>query len=171
MGFRVAQQRVEDSCLSTQPFPLSREFINGSDAFCTSVASGMLSAMLEKLRSAAGSDGQQCQILQQVSSIEVCEGQARGPSGLCCAGIAAYCQGIFDYFMLRIRWFKHHSKGMVLRARPPLTPVSRPALAVSNELVRTQQPGFSGHFREMEGVCLHPRADPQLATALGLSQL
>lgn len=52
-------------------FPLSREFINGSDAFCTSKASGMLSAMLEKLRSAAGSDGQQCQILQQVSSIEV----------------------------------------------------------------------------------------------------
>ncbi|XP_074990101.1 signal transducer and activator of transcription 6 isoform X1 [Calonectris borealis] len=52
--------------LENQPW----EFINGSDAFCTSVASGMLSAMLEKLRSAAGSDGQQCQILQQVSGIE-----------------------------------------------------------------------------------------------------
>ncbi|KAM6231326.1 signal transducer and activator of transcription 6 isoform 2-T2 [Spheniscus humboldti] len=52
--------------LENQPW----EFINGSDAFCTSMASGMLSAMLEKLRSAAGSDGQQCQILQQVSSIE-----------------------------------------------------------------------------------------------------
>ncbi|KAM7079936.1 signal transducer and activator of transcription 6 isoform 2-T3 [Ciconia maguari] len=52
--------------LENQPW----EFINGSDAFCTSMASGMLSAMLEKLRSAASSDGQQCQILQQVSSIE-----------------------------------------------------------------------------------------------------
>uniref|UniRef100_A0A8C5X923 Signal transducer and activator of transcription n=1 Tax=Malurus cyaneus samueli TaxID=2593467 RepID=A0A8C5X923_9PASS len=52
--------------LENQPW----EFINGSDAFCTSMASGMLSAMLEKLRSAAGSDGQQCQILQQVNSIE-----------------------------------------------------------------------------------------------------
>ncbi|XP_075301938.1 signal transducer and activator of transcription 6 isoform X1 [Opisthocomus hoazin] len=52
--------------LENQPW----EFINGSDAFCTSVAGGMLSAMLEKLRSAAGSEGQQCQILQQVSSIE-----------------------------------------------------------------------------------------------------
>ncbi|XP_027301234.3 signal transducer and activator of transcription 6 isoform X2 [Anas platyrhynchos] len=52
--------------LENQPW----EFINGSDAFCTSVASGMLSAMLEKLRSAASSDGQQCQILQQVSNIE-----------------------------------------------------------------------------------------------------
>ncbi|XP_054663269.1 signal transducer and activator of transcription 6 isoform X1 [Grus americana] len=52
--------------LENQPW----EFINGSDAFCTSVASGMLSAMLEKLRSAASSDGQQCQILQQVSSVE-----------------------------------------------------------------------------------------------------
>ncbi|XP_042652740.1 signal transducer and activator of transcription 6 isoform X2 [Tyto alba] len=52
--------------LENQPW----EFINGSDAFCTSMASGMLSAMLEKLRSAASSDGQQCQILQQVSGIE-----------------------------------------------------------------------------------------------------
>ncbi|XP_062488630.1 signal transducer and activator of transcription 6 isoform X2 [Pezoporus occidentalis] len=52
--------------LENQPW----EFINGSDAFCTSVASGMLSAMLEKLRSAASSDGQQCQILQQVNGIE-----------------------------------------------------------------------------------------------------
>ncbi|XP_029892603.1 signal transducer and activator of transcription 6 isoform X2 [Aquila chrysaetos chrysaetos] len=52
--------------LENQPW----EFINGSDTFCTSMAGGMLSAMLEKLRSAAGSDGQQCQILQQVNSIE-----------------------------------------------------------------------------------------------------
>lgn len=52
--------------LENQPW----EFINGSDAFCSSMASRMLSAMLEKLRSAAGSDGQQCQILQQVSNIE-----------------------------------------------------------------------------------------------------
>ncbi|XP_068853757.1 signal transducer and activator of transcription 6 [Aphelocoma coerulescens] len=52
--------------LENQPW----EFINGSDTFCTSMASGMLSDMLEKLRSAASSDGQQCQILQQVSSIE-----------------------------------------------------------------------------------------------------
>uniref|UniRef100_A0A8C9U431 Signal transducer and activator of transcription n=1 Tax=Serinus canaria TaxID=9135 RepID=A0A8C9U431_SERCA len=52
--------------LENQPW----EFINGSDAFCTSMASRMLSDMLEKLRSAAGSDGQQCQILQQVSNIE-----------------------------------------------------------------------------------------------------
>ncbi|KAM6189050.1 signal transducer and activator of transcription 6 isoform 1-T3 [Sarcoramphus papa] len=52
--------------LENQPW----EFINGSDAFCTSVAGRMLSTMLEKLRGAAGSDGQQCQILQQVSSIE-----------------------------------------------------------------------------------------------------
>ncbi|XP_066193540.1 signal transducer and activator of transcription 6 [Sylvia atricapilla] len=52
--------------LENQPW----EFINGSDAFCSSVANGMLSAMLEKLRSAAGSEGQQCQILQQVNSIE-----------------------------------------------------------------------------------------------------
>ncbi|KAM6100885.1 signal transducer and activator of transcription 6 [Pterocles gutturalis] len=52
--------------LEDQPW----EFITGSDAFCTSVASGMLSAMLEKLRGAAGSNGQQCQILQQVSGIE-----------------------------------------------------------------------------------------------------
>ncbi|XP_009892691.1 PREDICTED: signal transducer and activator of transcription 6 [Charadrius vociferus] len=52
--------------LENQPW----EFINGSDAFCTSVASGMLSAMLEKLRGAASGDGQQCQILQQISGIE-----------------------------------------------------------------------------------------------------
>ncbi|KAM8990465.1 signal transducer and activator of transcription 6 isoform 3-T3 [Ara ararauna] len=52
--------------LENQPW----EFVNGSDAFCTSVASGMLSAMLEKLRSAASSNGQQCQILQQVNGIE-----------------------------------------------------------------------------------------------------
>uniref|UniRef100_A0A8C8ARK6 Signal transducer and activator of transcription n=2 Tax=Strigidae TaxID=30459 RepID=A0A8C8ARK6_9STRI len=52
--------------LENQPW----EFINGSDTFCTSVAGAMLSAMLEKLRGAAGSDGQQCQILQQVSGIE-----------------------------------------------------------------------------------------------------
>ncbi|XP_025903059.1 signal transducer and activator of transcription 6, partial [Nothoprocta perdicaria] len=52
--------------LENQPW----EFLHGSDAFCTSVASGMLSAMLEKLRSAAGSDGQQCHLLQQVSSLE-----------------------------------------------------------------------------------------------------
>ncbi|KAM9214514.1 signal transducer and activator of transcription 6 [Leptosomus discolor] len=57
--------------LENQPW----EFVNGSDAFCTSVASGMLSAMLEKLRSTASSDGQQCQILQQVSSIENTYGQ------------------------------------------------------------------------------------------------
>ncbi|XP_071656172.1 signal transducer and activator of transcription 6 isoform X3 [Patagioenas fasciata] len=55
--------------LENQPW----EFINGSDAFCTSVASGMLAAMLEKLRGAAGSDGQQCQILQQISSVELLE--------------------------------------------------------------------------------------------------
>ncbi|KAM6038606.1 signal transducer and activator of transcription 6 isoform 2-T2 [Theristicus caerulescens] len=52
--------------LENQPW----EFINGSDAFCTNVAGGILSAMLEKLRSAASSNEQQCQILQQVSSIE-----------------------------------------------------------------------------------------------------
>ncbi|XP_058678068.1 signal transducer and activator of transcription 6 [Ammospiza caudacuta] len=52
--------------LENQPW----EFINGSDAFCTSMASRMLSDMLDKLRSAAGSDGQQCQILQQISNIE-----------------------------------------------------------------------------------------------------
>ncbi|CAN0016571.1 unnamed protein product [Bubo scandiacus] len=52
--------------LENQPW----EFINGSDTFCTSVAGAMLSAMLEKLRGAAGSDEQQCQILQQVSGIE-----------------------------------------------------------------------------------------------------
>ncbi|XP_068266096.1 LOW QUALITY PROTEIN: signal transducer and activator of transcription 6 [Nyctibius grandis] len=52
--------------LENQPW----EFINGSDAFCASVAGGMLSAMLEKLRGAAGTNGQPCQILQQVSSIE-----------------------------------------------------------------------------------------------------
>uniref|UniRef100_A0A8C3D8D7 Signal transducer and activator of transcription n=1 Tax=Corvus moneduloides TaxID=1196302 RepID=A0A8C3D8D7_CORMO len=52
--------------LENQPW----EFINGSDTFCTSMASRMLSDMLEKLRSAASSDGQQCQILQQVSGIE-----------------------------------------------------------------------------------------------------
>lgn len=56
--------------------------------------------MLEKLRSAASSDGQQCQILQQVNSIEVRRGRARGPSGLCCSGITAGCQGRCDYFML-----------------------------------------------------------------------
>lgn len=48
------------------------------------MANGMLSAMLEKLRSAASSDGQQCQILQQVNSIEV----HRDPG----AGIAAISQ-------------------------------------------------------------------------------
>ncbi|XP_069735755.1 signal transducer and activator of transcription 6 [Phaenicophaeus curvirostris] len=52
--------------LENQPW----EFINGSDAFCTSMASGMLSAMLEKLRGLAGSEGQPCQILQQVNGIE-----------------------------------------------------------------------------------------------------
>ncbi|XP_037226806.1 signal transducer and activator of transcription 6 isoform X1 [Falco rusticolus] len=52
--------------LENQPW----EFLNGSDAFCTSVAGGMLSAMLEKLRSTASSDRQQCQILQQVSGVE-----------------------------------------------------------------------------------------------------
>lgn len=84
----AAQGRVEDSCPSAQPFLLSREFINGSDAFCTSVASGMLAAMLEKLRGAAGSDGQQCQILQQISGVEVRRGRERGPSGSCRAGAA-----------------------------------------------------------------------------------
>ncbi|XP_053907252.1 signal transducer and activator of transcription 6 isoform X2 [Cuculus canorus] len=52
--------------LENQPW----EFINGSDAFCTDMASGMLSAMLEKLRSAAGGDGQPCHVLQQVNDIE-----------------------------------------------------------------------------------------------------
>ncbi|XP_063997591.1 signal transducer and activator of transcription 6 isoform X2 [Pogoniulus pusillus] len=51
--------------LENQPW----EFISGSDTFCSSVAQGLLSAMLEKLRSAS-SEGQQGQILQQVSSIE-----------------------------------------------------------------------------------------------------
>lgn len=72
-------------------FPLSREFINGSDAFCTSVADRMLSAMLEKLRSAAGTDGQQCQILQQVSTIEVCRDPGAG---------SRWLPGKLDYFML-----------------------------------------------------------------------
>ncbi|XP_062453505.1 signal transducer and activator of transcription 6 isoform X3 [Rhea pennata] len=52
--------------LENQPW----EFLHGSDAFCTSMATGMLSAMLEKLRSATSSDGHPCQILQQVSSLE-----------------------------------------------------------------------------------------------------
>lgn len=76
-------------------FPLSREFINGSDAFCTSKASGMLSAMLEKLRSAAGSDGQQCQILQQVSSIEV-----HGDAGAGSCWDRSQFPGKLDYLML-----------------------------------------------------------------------
>ncbi|XP_054253122.1 signal transducer and activator of transcription 6 [Indicator indicator] len=52
--------------LENQPW----EFISGSDAFCTSMARGLLSAMVEKLHSIASSEGQQGQILQQVSSIE-----------------------------------------------------------------------------------------------------
>lgn len=76
----VCARREGRGFVPTRPSPLlPREFINGSDAFCTSVASGMLSAMLEKLRSAASSDGQQCQILQQVSNIEVCGGPGAGP--------------------------------------------------------------------------------------------
>uniref|UniRef100_H9H134 SH2 domain-containing protein n=1 Tax=Meleagris gallopavo TaxID=9103 RepID=H9H134_MELGA len=51
--------------LENQPW----EFIHGPDTFCTSVAQGLLSVMLERLRSAGG-DGQQCHILQQISSIE-----------------------------------------------------------------------------------------------------
>eukprot|EP00076_Gallus_gallus_P035920 XP_025001458.1 signal transducer and activator of transcription 6-like isoform X3 [Gallus gallus] len=51
--------------LENQPW----EFIHGPDAFCSSVAQGLLSAMLERLRSAGG-DGQQCHILQQISSVE-----------------------------------------------------------------------------------------------------
>ncbi|XP_027767169.1 signal transducer and transcription activator 6-like, partial [Empidonax traillii] len=54
--------------LENQPW----EFLNGSDAFCTSMASRLFSALLEKLRSAAGPEGQQCQVLQQVNSLEVC---------------------------------------------------------------------------------------------------
>ena len=57
--------------LCAHPAPLPhREFIHGPDAFCSSVAQGLLSAMLERLRSAGG-DGQQCHILQQISSVEV----------------------------------------------------------------------------------------------------
>ncbi|XP_064495030.1 signal transducer and activator of transcription 6 isoform X2 [Pseudopipra pipra] len=52
--------------LENQPW----EFINGSDAFCTGVASRLFSAMLEKLRGAAGAEGQQCQVLQQVNGLE-----------------------------------------------------------------------------------------------------
>lgn len=76
-------------------FPLSREFINGSDTFCSSMASGMLSAMLEKLRSAAGSDGQQCQILQQVSNIEVCRDPGAGSLWDC-----RQLPGKLEFFML-----------------------------------------------------------------------
>lgn len=76
-------------------FPLSREFINGSDAFCISMASRMLSDMLDKLRSAAGSDGQQCQILQQVSNIEVCRDPGAGSHWDC-----SQLPGKLDYFVL-----------------------------------------------------------------------
>lgn len=76
-------------------FPFSREFINGSDAFCISMASRMLSDMLDKLRSAAGSDGQQCQILQQVSNIEVCRDPGAGSCWDC-----SQLPGKLDYFVL-----------------------------------------------------------------------
>uniref|UniRef100_A0A8C8RL57 Signal transducer and activator of transcription n=1 Tax=Pelusios castaneus TaxID=367368 RepID=A0A8C8RL57_9SAUR len=52
--------------LENQPW----EFITGADSFCTSAASALLSAMVEKLRSEAGSNGQPVQILQQVSNME-----------------------------------------------------------------------------------------------------
>ncbi|XP_029815271.1 signal transducer and transcription activator 6-like [Manacus vitellinus] len=61
--------------LENQPW----EFISGSDAFCTSVASRLFSAMLEKLRGAAGAEGQQCQVLQQVNGLEVCGDPRDGP--------------------------------------------------------------------------------------------
>ena len=65
--------------LCAHPAPLPhREFIHGPDAFCSSVAQGLLSAMLERLRSAGG-DGQQCHILQQISSVEVRGSPVRPP--------------------------------------------------------------------------------------------
>lgn len=86
-GVGGSRGRVEER-VPHPALPLCREFINGSDAFCAGVAGRLLAAMLEKLRGAAGSDGQQCQILQQVSGIEVRGARARGPSGLRRAGLA-----------------------------------------------------------------------------------
>uniref|UniRef100_A0A8C0GCC3 Signal transducer and activator of transcription n=1 Tax=Chelonoidis abingdonii TaxID=106734 RepID=A0A8C0GCC3_CHEAB len=52
--------------LENQPW----EFITGTDSFCTSVAGALLSAMVEKLRSLASSNEQQCQVLQHISNLE-----------------------------------------------------------------------------------------------------
>uniref|UniRef100_A0A8C3P6P7 Signal transducer and activator of transcription n=1 Tax=Chrysemys picta bellii TaxID=8478 RepID=A0A8C3P6P7_CHRPI len=52
--------------LENQPW----EFITGADSFCTSAAGALLSAMVEKLRSLAGGNGQQCQVLQHISNLE-----------------------------------------------------------------------------------------------------
>ncbi|XP_021238910.1 signal transducer and transcription activator 6-like isoform X2 [Numida meleagris] len=67
--------------LENQPW----EFIHGPDAFCSSVAQGLLSAMLERLRSAGG-DGQQCHILQQISSIEISPCALLLPRSSVCGG-------------------------------------------------------------------------------------
>lgn len=132
-------------------FPLSREFINGSDAFCSSMANGMLSAMLEKLRSAANSDGQQCQILQQVNSIEVCRDPGSGSCWDC-----NQLSGKLDYFML---------DGLNALGWALCDPFSR---LMSNE--QTQQLRFWG-VPEDRGVFLHPRADLGSAAHRELSHL
>ncbi|XP_050781597.1 signal transducer and activator of transcription 6 isoform X2 [Gopherus flavomarginatus] len=52
--------------LENQPW----DFITGTDSFCTSAAGALLSAMVEKLRSLASSNEQQCQVLQHISNLE-----------------------------------------------------------------------------------------------------
>ena len=168
VGFGVTQGRVEDSCPSTQPFPISREFINGSDAFCTSVAGGMLSAMLEKLRSAAGSEGQQCQILQQVSSIEVRWGWVRGPAGLCALGSRLAARE--DFIILCFGF-----SGSSTARRGDATSRSHLDTRFKSGTIREQQAhadSVTGVFGALQGDGggLRPRADPCLAAALGLSR-
>lgn len=52
--------------LENQPW----EFITGADSFCTNAAGALLSAMVEKLRSLASSNEQQCQVLPHIGNLE-----------------------------------------------------------------------------------------------------
>ncbi|XP_075757931.1 signal transducer and activator of transcription 6 isoform X2 [Pelodiscus sinensis] len=52
--------------LENQPW----EFLTGTDAFCTSAANALLSAMVEKLRSLTGGNRQPCQVLQHINNLE-----------------------------------------------------------------------------------------------------
>uniref|UniRef100_A0A6I8NP22 Signal transducer and activator of transcription n=1 Tax=Ornithorhynchus anatinus TaxID=9258 RepID=A0A6I8NP22_ORNAN len=67
--FREFPQRLRHllaEWLESQPW----EFLGGSDAFCCSMASALLSAMVQRLQAAAGDQAEARQILQHVSHLE-----------------------------------------------------------------------------------------------------